>query len=125
MNPIPPMVMGTMLYVLKYTEKSTPFDKDKLVKWVAVTSLIATIGIPQLIAGVKRGNFTGGEFSGLKPGTMGYTVASFFVWAVLILPMIKARFESTIDQVVEGQEPAELSDAEKKFAELQAQLGED
>ena len=93
MNPIPPMVMGTMLYVLKYTKKSKPFDNKKLVKWVAVTSLIATIGIPQLIAGVKRGNFTGGEYSGLKPGTMGYTVASFFVWAIIILPMIKSRFE--------------------------------
>jgi len=125
MNPIPPMVMGTMLYVLKYTEKSTPFDKNKLVKWVAVTSLIATIGIPQLIAGVKRGNFTGGEFSGLKPGTMGYTVASFFVWAVLILPMIKARFETAAEEVVAGQEPVELSDAEQRIAELQAQLGED
>ncbi len=125
MNPIPPMVMGSMLYVLKYTKKSKPFDKNKLVTWVATSSLIATIVIPQLIAGVKRGNFVGGEYSGLKPGTIGYTVASFFVWAVMILPMIKSRFESTVDQVVEGQEPAELSDAEKKIAELQAQLGED
>ena len=125
MNPIPPMVMGSMLYVLKYTKKSKPFDKNKLVTWVATSSLIATIVIPQLIAGVKRGNFVGGEYSGLKPGTIGYTVASFFVWAVMILPMIKSRFESTVDQVVAGQEPAELSDAEKKIAELQAQLGED
>ena len=123
MNPIPPMVMGTMLYVLKYTTET--FDKNKLVKWVALTSLVATIGIPQLIAGVKRGNFTGGEFSGLKPGTMGYTVASFFVWAVLILPMINARFETEVSEQGEGEEPAELSEAEKKIAELQAQLGED
>ena len=120
MNPIPPMVMGSMLYVLKYTEKSKPFDKNKLVKWVAVSSLIATVAIPQLIAGVKRGNFVGGEFSGLKPGTIGYTVASFFVWAVMILPMIKARFEKEV-----SEESAELSEAEKKIAELQAQLGED
>ena len=125
MNPIPPMVMGSMLYVLKYTKKSKPFDKNELVKWVAITSLIATVAIPQLIAGVKRGNFTGGEYSGLKPGTIGYTVASFFVWGVMILPMIKARFESAVEEVVDGQEKAELSDAEKKIAELQAQLGED
>ena len=125
MNPIPPMVMGSMLYVLKYTKKSKPFDKNELVKWVAITSLIATVAIPQLIAGVKRGNFTGGEYSGLKPGTIGYTVASFFVWGVVVLPMIKARFESAVEEVVDGQEKAELSDAEKKIAELQAQLGED
>jgi len=125
MNPIPPMVMGSMLYVLKYTEKSKPFDKNELVKWVAVSSLVATIVIPQMIAGVKRGNYTGGEYSGLKPGTVGYTVASFFVWAVMILPMIKSRFESVADEVVAGEEPAELSEAEKKIAELQAQLGED
>jgi len=125
MNPIPPMVMGSMLYVLKYTEKSKPFDKNELVKWVAVSSLIATIIIPQLIAGVKRGNFVGGEYSGLKPGTVGYTVASFFVWAVMILPMIRSRFESSADKVVAGEEPVELSEAEKKIAELQAQLGED
>jgi len=125
MNPIPPMVMGSMLYVLKYTKKSKPFDKNELVKWVAISSLIATVGIPQLIAGVKRGNFTGGEYSGLKPGTIGYTVASFFVWGVMILPMIKARFESAVAQVVDDQEDAKLSDAEKKIAELKAQLGED
>ena len=123
MNPIPPMVMGSMLYVLKYT--TTTFDKNKLVKWVAVSSLIATVAIPQLIAGVKRGNFVGGEFSGLKPGTIGYTVASFFVWAVMILPMIKARFEKEVSEKGEGEESAELSEAEKKIAELQAQLGED
>ncbi len=120
MNPIPPMVMGSMLYVLKYTTKTKTFDKNKLVKWVAVSSLIATVAIPQLIAGVKRGNFVGGEYSGLKPGTIGYTVASFFVWAVMILPMIKARFEKEV-----SEESAELSEAEKKIAELQAQLGED
>ena len=120
MNPIPPMVMGSMLYVLKYTTKTKTFDKNKLVTWVAVSSLIATVAIPQLIAGVKRGNFVGGEFSGLKPGTIGYTVASFFVWAVMILPMIKARFEKEV-----SEESAELSEAEKKIAELQAQLGED
>ena len=120
MNPIPPMVMGSMLYVLKYTKKTKPFDKNKLVTWVAVSSLIATVAIPQLIAGVKRGNFVGGEFSGLKPGTIGYTVASFFVWAVMILPMIKARFEKEV-----SEESAELSEAEKKIAELQAQLGKD
>ena len=125
MNPIPPMVMVSMLYVLKYTKKSKPFDKNELVKWVAISSLIATVGIPQLIAGVKRGNFVGGEYSGLKPGTTGYTVASFFVWGVMILPMIKARFESAVAQVVDGQEDAKLSDAEKKIAELKAQLGED
>jgi hypothetical protein len=125
MNPIPPMVMGSMLYVLKYTKKSKPFDKNELVKWVAVSSLIATVAIPQLIAGVKRGNFVGGEFSGLKPGTIGYTVASFFVWAVMILPMIKARFEKEVSEKGEGEESAELSEAEKKIAELQAQLGED
>jgi uncharacterized membrane protein len=124
MNPIPPMVMGSMLYVLKYTEKSKPFDKNKLVKWVAVSSLIATVAIPQLIAGVKRGNFVGGEYSGLKPGTIGYTVASFFVWAVMILPMIKARFEKEVTEQ-EEEEEKELSEAEKKIAELQAQLGED
>jgi uncharacterized membrane protein len=116
MNPIPPMVMGSMLYVLKYIEKSKPFDKNELVKWVAISSLIATIAIPQLIAGVKRGNFVGGEYSGLKPGTVGYTVASFFVWAVMILPMIKSRFESAAEEVVEGEQPAELSEAEKKIA---------
>ena len=120
MNPIPPMVMGSMLYVLKYTKKSKPFNKNKLVTWVAVSSLIATVAIPQLIAGVKRGNFVGGEYSGLKPGTIGYTVASFFVWAVMILPMIKARFEKEV-----SEESAELSEAEKKIAELQAQLGKD
>jgi len=125
MNPIPPMVMGSMLYVLKYIEKSKPFDKNELVKWVAISSLIATIAIPQLIAGVKRGNFVGGEYSGLKPGTVGYTVASFFVWAVMILPMIKSRFESAAEEVVEGEQPAELSEAEKKIADLQKQLGED
>ena len=122
MNPIPPMVMGSMLYVLKYTTES--FDKNELVKWVAVSSLIATIAIPQLIAGVKRGNFVGGEFSGLKPGTIGYTVASFFVWAVMILPMIKARFYTEVSEQ-EEEEEKELSEAEKKIAELQAQLGED
>ena len=120
MNPIPPMVMGSMLYVLKYTKKSKPFNKNKLVTWVAVSSLIATVAIPQLIAGVKRGNFVGGEYSGLKPGTIGYTVASFFIWAVMILPMIKALFEKEV-----SEESAELSEAEKKIAELQAQLGED
>ena len=125
MNPIPPMVMGSMLYVLKYTTKTKTFDKNKLVTWVAVSSLIATVAIPQLIAGVKRGNFVGGEFSGLKPGTIGYTVASFFVWAVMILPMIKARFEKEVSEKGEGEESAELSEAEKKIAELQAQLGED
>jgi hypothetical protein len=131
MNPIPPLAMGSMLYVLKYIEKSKPFDKNELVKWVAISSLIATIAIPQMIAGVKRGNFVGGEYSGLKPGTFGYTAASFFVWGVMILPMIKSRFESAAEQVVEGEgegegeEPEELSEAEKKIAELQAQLGED
>jgi len=125
MNPIPPMVMGSMLYILKYTKKSKSFDKNELVKWVAVSSLIATVAIPQMIAGVKRGNFVGGEFSGLKPGTIGYTVASFFVWAVMILPMIKARFEEEVSEQEEGEETKELSEAEKKIAELQAQLGED
>ena len=120
MNPIPPMVMGSMLYILKYTKKSKPFNKNKLVTWVAVSSLIATVAIPQLIAGVKRGNFVGGEYSGLKPGTIGYTVASFFIWAVMILPMIKARFEKEV-----SEESAELSETEKKIAELQAQLGKD
>jgi len=126
MNPIPPMVMGSMLYVLKYTKKSKPFDKNKLVKWVAVSSLIATVAIPQLIAGVKRGNFVGGEYSGLKPGTMGYTVASFFVWAVMILPMIKSRFEADAEQVVEGEETKDEKliniDVEKEVGKLQVKL---
>jgi len=119
MNPIPPIVISTMLYVLKYTEKINPFEKSQVVKWVAVSSLFATMIIPQMIAGVKRGNFVGGEFSGMKPGTLTYTVASFFVWAVLILPMIKSRLE---DKTLNTDE---LSDAEKKLIELKAQLGED
>ena len=126
MNPIPPMVMGTMLYVLKYTKKSKPFDNKKLVKWVAVTSLIATIGIPQLIAGVKRGNFTGGEYSGLKPGTMGYTVASFFVWAIIILPMIKSRFEPDTETSTTGEDTASDGliniDLEEEVSDLQGTL---
>lgn len=127
MNPIPPMVMGTMLYVLKYTEKSKPFDNKKLVKWVAVTSLIATIGIPQLIAGVKRGNFTGGEFSGLKPGTMGYTVASFFAWAFIILPMIKSRFETTLTEKQQQRLERKKNQIEKNRlinVDAEAEVGE-
>ena len=88
MNPIPPIVMISMYYLLRYTEKDEEFDKNKVVQWVAISSLVATIVIPQLITAVKRGNFVGGEFAGLQPGTTNYTIASTLLWFVFLLPNI-------------------------------------
>jgi len=88
MNPIPPIVMISMYYLLRYVDKDEEFNKDKVVQWVALSSLVATIVIPQLITAVKRGNFVGGEFAGLQPGTSNYMIASTLLWFVLLLPNI-------------------------------------
>ena len=88
MNPIPPIVMFSMYYLLRYVQKEEEFDKNRMVQWVAISSLVATIVIPQLITAVKRGNFVGGEFAGLQPGTTNYTIASTLLWFVLLLPNI-------------------------------------
>jgi hypothetical protein len=88
MNPIPPIVMISMYYLLRYVEKDEEFDKNKVVQWVAISSLVATIVIPQMITAVKRGNFVGGEFAGLQPGTTNYTIASTLLWFVFLLPNI-------------------------------------
>jgi hypothetical protein len=88
MNPIPPIVMITMYYLLRYVKKDEEFDNKRLVPWVAISSLVAVIVVPQFITAVKRGNFVGGEFAGLQPGTTNYTIASTLLWFILLLPNI-------------------------------------
>jgi hypothetical protein len=88
MNPIPPVVMISMYYLLRYVEKDEEFDNKRLIPWVAISSLVAIIVVPQLITAVKRGNFVGGEFTGLQPGTTNYTIASTLLWFILLLPNI-------------------------------------
>jgi len=88
MNPIPPIVMISMYYLLRYVQKEEEFDKNRLIQWVGGASLLAVVVIPQLITAVKRGNFVGGEFAGLQPGTTNYTIASTLLWFVLLLPNI-------------------------------------
>ena len=88
MNPIPPIVMITMYYLLRYVDKDKEFDNNRLIPWVAISSLATIIVVPQLITAVKRGNFVGGEFAGLQPGTINYTIASTLLWFILILPNI-------------------------------------
>ena len=88
MNPIPPIVMITMYILLRYVQKDQEFDKNRLIQWVGGASLLTVVVIPQLITAVKRGNFVGGEFTGLQPGTINYTIASLGLWFAILLPTL-------------------------------------
>ena len=87
-NPIPPISIILLTYVLKYSGK---VKQEKVLQWVAIGSLVLSVGLPQLVVGVKRGDFVGGKYSGLEPGTMGYTLASFLVWAIIIIQMLSSQ----------------------------------
>ena len=84
-NPIPPISMGLMIYLFKYSGK---FDENNLLKWVVIGSLVLSVGLPQLVVSVKKGNFVGGKYSGLEPGTLGYTAVSFVAWAIIIIQIM-------------------------------------
>jgi len=88
-NPIPLISIILTTYVLKYSVKIT--DRKKIIQWVTAGSLAISIIIPQLIVMVKKGYFVGGKYSGLEPGTMAYTTASFVVWAIIILQMLSSK----------------------------------
>lgn len=83
LNPIPLITMALIFYLLKYS-KGYNISPKELVQWVSAGSLILTVAIPSALYGVARGDFTGGKYSGLKPGTIGYTAGSFVFWAIVL-----------------------------------------
>jgi len=118
-NPIPPISMGLMIYLFKYSGK---FAEDKLLQWVTLGSLVLSVALPQRVVSVKKGNFVGGKYSGLEPGTIGYTAVSFIVWAIIIIQMLNKKSEGA-----EGKKKTEVdkaSDTVKKgFKDISSKLG--
>ena len=117
-NPIPPISMALMIYLFKYSGK---FDENKILQWVVLGSLVMSVTLPQLIVSVKKGSFVGGKYSGLEPGTLGYTAVSFVTWAIIIIQIMN----TTNTEGAEGKTEVDkaTTEAKKSFEDVSSKLG--